>query len=230
MEIAPGLHWVERIWDAKVYVLIEGDRLRLVDAAMPGRADAIWRYLDDLGYPPQAVEEIWLTHGDVDHIGSVAALKARSGARVVAHRLDAPLIEGRADRELGPVPLVGVWQRLSNWAIRRLFRYQPTAVDRPVEEGDELDGWRVVHTPGHTPGSVSFYHPARRIIIVGDAINHKLGRLGAPPRLFTPDMAQARASIRKIAALDFDVCCFGHGPPLTENASQRVQALARRLG
>jgi len=230
MEIAPGLHWVERIWDTKVYVLIEGERLRLVDAATPGRAGAVLRYLADRGYPPQAVAEIWLTHGDVDHIGSVAALKAASGAKVVAHRLDVPLVEGRAERKLGPVPLVGAWQRLSNWAIRHLFRYRPTAVDRPVEDGDDLGGWQVIHTPGHTAGSVSFYHAERGIILVGDAINHKFGRLGAPPRLFTPDMAQAIASIHRIASLDFEICCFGHGPPLMEKADRRVRAFAQRLG
>jgi hypothetical protein len=70
---------------------------------------------------------------------------------------------------------------------------------------------------------------ARKIILVGDALNYKLGRLGAPPRLFTPDMAQAHASVHKIAALDFEVCCFGHGPPLTENAGQQVRAFANSL-
>ena len=225
MEIAPGLHWVERIRDTKVYVLIEGERLRLVDAATPGRARAVWRCLADLGYPPQAVEEIWLTHGDVDHIGSVAALKAASGARVTAHRLDAPLVEGRADREMRVRRL----QPPVNWLVRRVIRYRPVTVDRPVEEGDDLGGWRVVHTPGHTAGSVSFYHPARRVVIVGDALTHKRGRLGLPSLLFTPDRDQAVASIRKIAALDFDICCFGHGPPLTEHARQRVRAFAETL-
>jgi glyoxylase-like metal-dependent hydrolase (beta-lactamase superfamily II) len=229
MEVVPGLHWVERIWDTKVYVLIEDERLVVIDAAMPGRAGALWRHLDSLGYPPEAVDEIWLTHADVDHMGSVAALKERSGAKVIAHQADVPLVEGQADREVGQVRLAGTYQSLFNWAIHRLFRYQPATVDQAVEDEDDLGGWRVVHAPGHTPGSVCFYNPERRIIIVGDALNYKLGRLGAPPRLFTPDMVQAHASVHKIAALDFEVCCFGHGPPLTENAGQRVRAFANTL-
>jgi len=88
MEVVPGLHWVESIWDTKVYLLFEGDRLFIVDAATPGRAGAVWRHLDLLGYPPGAVDEIWITHGDVDHMGSAAALKDGSGAQVVAHRAD----------------------------------------------------------------------------------------------------------------------------------------------
>jgi glyoxylase-like metal-dependent hydrolase (beta-lactamase superfamily II) len=87
----------------------------------------------------------------------------------------------------------------------------------------------VVHTPGHTPGSVCFYQPERKIIIVGDALNFRRGRLGAPPPLFSPDMVKAHASIDKVAALDFEICCFGHGPPLMESAAEQVRAFARSL-
>jgi glyoxylase-like metal-dependent hydrolase (beta-lactamase superfamily II) len=229
MQVVPGVHWVERIWDTKVYALFERDRVVLVDAAMPGRASAVWRYLASHGCSPETVNEIWITHGDIDHIGSVAALKDQSGATLVAHRADVPLLEGQIDRELGALPGAAIYRRLFNWAIRQVFRYQPTSVDRIVDDGDDLGGWHVVHVPGHTAGSVCFFHPERKIIIVGDALNHRRGRLGAPPTMFTPDPAQAQASIKKIAELDFEVCCFGHGPPLIENARQRVQALADSL-
>lgn len=229
MEVVPGLHWVDRIWDTKVYVLIENDRLVVIDAAMPGRAPAIWRFLASLGCPPEAVDEIWITHADIDHMGSVAALKERSGAQVVVHRADVPLVEGTADRELGPLPLAKTRQRLFNWAIRHLFRFRPARVDRAAEDGDDLEGWQVVHVPGHTAGSVCFYHPARELVIVGDALNHRSGRLGTPPPLFSIDMAQAYASVNRIAGLAFETCCFGHGPPLTDCARERVQDLADSL-
>ena len=227
MEVVPGLHWVERIWDTKVYVLVEGERIVIVDAATPGRAGAIWRHLASLGYSPQAADEIWLTHADIDHMGSVAALQAGSGARILAHGADAPLVEGLADRELGPVPLAGTYQRIFNWVVRRVFR--PARVHHALTDGEPLGEWRAIHVPGHTPGSLCFHHPGRGILLVGDALNHRSERLGAPPPMFTPDMEQAYASIRKIAALDFKVCCFGHGPPLLENAQQRVQAFADSL-
>jgi hydroxyacylglutathione hydrolase len=229
MEIVPGLHWVDRIWDTKVYILVEESRVVVVDAAMPGRAQAVWRHLDSIGLPPRDVDEIWLTHGDIDHMGSVAALKERSGARIVAHAADVELVEGKAQRELGPLPLTETFQTVFNWAIKRVLRYQPTEVDQVVEDGDDLGGWRVIHVPGHTPGSVCFYQPERRLIVVGDAINYKRGHLGAPPLIVAPDMIQAHASIRRIAELDFEVCCFGHGPPLVEQAQQRVRAFANSL-
>jgi glyoxylase-like metal-dependent hydrolase (beta-lactamase superfamily II) len=229
MQVVPGLHFVERIWDTKVYVLFETDRLILVDTATPGRAGAVWQQLASMGYAPDAVDEIWLTHADVDHMGSVAALKEGSGAKLVAHVADAPLVDGSAERQLGPVPLAGPFQKVFNWAVRHMFRYQPTTVDRTVKDGDRLGEWHVVHTPGHTPGSVSFYHPERKIILVGDALNHRRGKLGAPPRLYTPDMGQAHRSIAKIAALDVRVCCFGHGPPLLEGTADRLRAFAESL-
>jgi glyoxylase-like metal-dependent hydrolase (beta-lactamase superfamily II) len=227
VEVVPGLHYVERIWDTKVYLLVEGQRVVVIDAAMPGRERAIWRHLDELGYPPQAVEEIWLTHGDVDHMGSVAALRAASGAKVVAHRDDVPLVEGRANRPLGLGRLSDAGERLFNWVVRRI--YQPIRVNNPVVDGDRLGDWLVVHVPGHTAGSVCFYHPGRKIAVVGDAINYKGGRLGAPPRLFSDDLGQARRSIQKLAALDFEACCFGHGPPLVHGAARQVRAFANSL-
>ncbi|MCL7452637.1 MAG: MBL fold metallo-hydrolase [Anaerolineae bacterium] len=227
MEVVPGLHWVERIWDTKVYILVEGDRVVIVDAATPGRAGAVWAHLASLGYSPEAVDEIWLTHADIDHMGSVAALQSDSGAQVVAHRADVPLVEGLSDRQLGPLPLSGAYQRIFNWVVRRMFR--PATVDRAVGDGEALGGWQVVHAPGHTPGSICFHHPSRGILLVGDALNHRRGRLGAPPPMFTSDMGQAHASIRRIAALDFEICCFGHGPPLSVNARERVRAFADSL-
>lgn len=227
MEVVPGLHWVERIWDTKVYLLVEDGRVIIVDAATPGRAGAIWRHLASLGYPPQAVSEIWLTHADIDHMGSLAALQARSGARICAHRADAPLVEGDADRELGPVSLAGTYERIFNWVVHRVFR--PVQVDHALQDGQALGAWQVIHAPGHTPGSVCFHHPGRRILLVGDALNYRHGTLGAPPPLFTPDMDQAYESIQRIAALDFAVCCFGHGPPLLENAQAQVRAFAESL-
>lgn len=229
MEVVPGLHWVERIWDTKVYIWIEDERVVLIDAAMPGRSGAVWRHVESLGFPRNAVDEIWITHGDIDHMGSVAALKAASGASVVSHRADAPLIEGQLARELGPLRFIGAYQRVFDWFVTHVLGYEPASVDHVVEDGDLLGAWQVVHVPGHTPGSVCYHNPERGIAIVGDAVNHRRGRLGAPPHLFTPDMEEARASVRRIATLDFEVCCFGHGPPLLQNARERVQALADSL-
>lgn len=229
MEVVPGLHWVDRIWDTKVYILLETERVIVVDAAMPSRAEHIWLHLASLGYAPEHVDQIWLTHGDIDHMGSVAQLKAQSGAEIVAHSGDAPLVSGERIRGLGSFPLAQGMQRLHNWVVRYALRYEPATVDRTVEDGDTLGEWSVVHVPGHTSGSVCYYHRQRRIAFVGDAVTHRMGRLGIPPSVIDVDARQARASVQTIANLGVDVCCFGHGPPLVKNTQQRLQALAESL-
>jgi glyoxylase-like metal-dependent hydrolase (beta-lactamase superfamily II) len=92
-----------------------------------------------------------------------------------------------------------------------------------------LDGGaRVVHVPGHTPGSIALYVPGRKLLFVGDAAAHTFG-LRPPIGAFTEDHAQARASIRKLAELDFEVACFGHGRPLDREAPHAFRRLAERL-
>ncbi len=67
-------------------------------------------------------------------------------------------------------------------------------------------------------------------MICGDIIDHRRGRLAPPPKPFTADMDQAIASLRRLAKLDFDVLCPGHGPPLVGGADQKVRAMVRALG
>ncbi|MBN1661751.1 MAG: MBL fold metallo-hydrolase [Anaerolineae bacterium] len=229
VEIVPGVHWIERIWDVKVYVLCQENGAVVVDAAMPGRERVIWRHLAALGYGPADLNAVWLTHGDVDHAGSAAALQAESGAEVVAHHADVPMIQGQAGRALGPVPGRHWLERIFDWLVRDVVHYTPAVVDHPVEDGAELGAWSVVHVPGHTAGSICFHHAARGILIVGDAIRHRRGQLAAPPRVLAPYAAAAVDSVTRIAELDFEICCFGHGPPLVRDARARVRALAHRL-
>src|SRR5207253_6183849 len=92
--------------------------------------------------------------------------------------------------------------------------YDPPAMVAEVEDGEALqigDGAVVVHTPGHTPGHISVILPSQRVLIVGDAAGCLLGRVGMPLGMYTEDLDLARDSIRKLAELDFDTACFGHG-------------------
>ncbi len=109
------------------------------------------------------------------------------------------------------------------------------AVERVLHDGDELAGFRVVHTPGHTPGHVIFFRESDRVAIAGDVLVNmsfltlKPG-LREPPPFFSHDAAENRASIRKLAALAPSLVCFGHGPPLarTELLHKLVERMERR--
>ncbi len=221
MEIAPGVHQVEGTgpW-ANVFVVAGENGLSVVDSGMPGYAAAIVRYVEKRGYTAHDVTHILVTHGDIDHVGSLAALKERTGAQVVAHRAEVDIVAGRARRQ--------PQQRWLRPLFRVVNRYRPVRVDRAVEDGDTVGGWRVIHAPGHSPGSVCYYDPDRRLILVGDVLMN-LPRLRRPLAPFTVDPAESVRSIRRIARLDFEVCGFGHGPPLRERASEIVRRFAERL-
>jgi glyoxylase-like metal-dependent hydrolase (beta-lactamase superfamily II) len=228
VEITPNVHLVPGMRGANVYLLL-GSTLALVDAGMPGSEETILSYIRSLDLADGDLARIVLTHHHLDHVGGVAAIKERTSARVLAHAGDAPFMSG----ERPPPPA----QRR---AMRALFRLvapimpsaKPVPVDVTVEDGDHLDllgGATVVHVPGHTPGCIALHFPSERLLICGDVIDHRGSRLRPPPKRFTSDMDQAIASLRRLAELEFDVLCPGHGAPLVGGADEGVRAMVRAL-
>jgi glyoxylase-like metal-dependent hydrolase (beta-lactamase superfamily II) len=104
-------------------------------------------------------------------------------------------------------------------------------IDRELDDGDELafgGGALAVALPGHTPGSTGFYLPGPRVLFAGDtAARGPDGQV--MPGVFNTDRAQAAASFRRLAGLDTDIACFGHGEPVTQDAAAQLQAAARQL-
>jgi len=228
MEIIPNLHRIPGMRGANVYLLL-GETLTLVDTGMPGSEEAILDYIECLGRDAGDLARILITHHHLDHVGSLAALKARTPAQAVAHPGDAPFVSGE---QSAPLP--------NSAGLRLLFRLmapfmpaaEPAAVDATLQDGDHialLNGAIVVHVPGHTPGSIALHFPTERLLICGDVIDNRRGRLGPPPRAFTADTDQAIASLRRLADLDFDVLCPGHGAPLTGGAGEQVRAMVQEL-
>jgi len=99
---------------------------------------------------------------------------------------------------------------------------------RPVSEGDEIFGLRIIETPGHTPGHVSVYDPASKVLVAGDALITTFGLAGSDPH-YTDDAAKAAASVKKLAALDVAAILPGHGAPLTSGAAAHLRSLAATL-
>ena len=88
-----------------------------------------------------------------------------------------------------------------------------------------LAGLRVIHTPGHTPGSISLFSPQNKLLIVGDALNGRGQTLRLPPKLASTDLTQAVDSVKGMARLDFDILCLGHNPTFTEAIGSKMQEL-----
>jgi glyoxylase-like metal-dependent hydrolase (beta-lactamase superfamily II) len=227
--VVPDVFLIEGLRGANVYLLVSGDRLTLVDSGMATDAEPIAAELQGAGYPPPELDSVLLTHAHGDHTGGAVALARLSGAQVVAHRDEVPYVEGSRS-----VPADSPIQRALNWLSDRvMFRGSRCPVDRAVEDGDVIDvigGIRVIHTPGHTPGSMSLYQPERGILFCGDALFNANPMSGSPGlrlpiRLFTTDNAEARRSLAKLSSLGVEVLCCGHGDPIVEGAQERMRAL-----
>ncbi|GAA1040612.1 hypothetical protein GCM10009557_62370 [Virgisporangium ochraceum] len=96
---------------------------------------------------------------------------------------------------------------------------------KPVGDGDEIFGLRIIGTPGHTAGHIAVFDPSTGVLAAGDALRTTQGLAGPDPRN-TADMTQAAASVRKMAALDVRVILPGHGAPLTTGAAEALAKLA----
>jgi glyoxylase-like metal-dependent hydrolase (beta-lactamase superfamily II) len=227
MEIIPNVHRVPGLKRANAYLLL-GETVALVDTGLPGDADAILSTLSELGQSPADLTRIILTHHHADHTGSLARLRKKTGAQVLAHPADAPYISGETAQPLPSHPLIGLLFGL----VGGRRRLEPIPVEVPLQDGDRLDsleGATVVHMPGHTPGSIALHFPAERLLITGDAVIVRRGRPALPPRFFSQDPEQAAASIRRLVPLGAQTLCAGHGDPVVGAAAGQLQAIIEKL-
>jgi glyoxylase-like metal-dependent hydrolase (beta-lactamase superfamily II) len=153
-----------------------------------------------------------LTHVHPDHQGSARAVCDRFRVPLACHEADAAVMEGRA-------PFVPNSRILR--LGERVWAGPPVRVGRVLRDGDTVAGFRVVHTPGHTPGHVVFFREADRVAVAGDLLvnisflTFQEG-LRVTPRFFSADPRQNLHSILALHRLRPRVVCFGHGPPLFE--------------
>ena len=206
------------------YLLETAGGLTLIDTGFPRDTAKIIRGIVSIGRQPHDVRHILLTHAHPDHIGGAAALREASGAQVHAHRIDAPIVEtGGPFRPLTSAP--GLRNRIVVSILRHVMkRVAPCRVDHHLEDGVlvPFDPDLVpIRIPGHCAGQVALHwHRDGGVLFVADAcINRKSMVLAAAQE----DVAEARRSLEKIARLSFASACFGHGPPILENADRQFK-------
>lgn len=224
MEVIPNIHKVDGLRGSNAYLVSDQEGLILIDTGMPGNAQKIIDYVNSINRKPSEITRIVLTHCHMDHVGSVQELKGLTNAKVAIHREDAPFLAGEKSLP-SPKGAVGVAFK----AFSPFVKTKPVQPDILLEEGDRVGGMTVVHTPGHTPGSIALYDPEKKLIFIGDTMRYQYGKLTGPPEQFTPDMSEALRSIKKVSLMEFDVMLSGHGDPLLSNASQMVKDLCNSL-
>jgi glyoxylase-like metal-dependent hydrolase (beta-lactamase superfamily II) len=216
MQITPHIHQIPGV-EANSYLLVDSDGLTLIDTGIPGSHKKILKHLAELGHAPTDIKHILITHADMDHIGGLAALKADCGARLYANKLEAEAIaSGQASRPIVPK---NVFFRLIFGLANRLMKATPATIDEHLEDGQTLPmlgGLRVLGTPGHTPGHLSFFAESEGVLFSGDSVIANKGGLQNSRPPVTWDKDQARVSAHKQANLKPRVVCPGHGPVVTE--------------
>lgn len=200
----------------------------LVDGGQPGMFPLLARGLRRAGITPRDVGLIVLTHGHWDHVGCAAKAKALTGAKLAMHASE----RERMERNLKVMPpgrtaWGSVLSRVIAGTLMAWARIEPATVDVPIpDDGLSLQEWgidgRIVHTPGHSPGSVSV------LLAGGDALVGDLAmsmfplRLGPGLPIFAEDPTRLRASIERLLSLGAKRIHPAHGRPFSASVLEKA--------
>ena len=219
MEIAPGAHAVRLL---NVYAfLVDEPQLTLIDAGLIGSGGRVQRHIERLGRSLDDLARIICTHAHPDHIGGVRELAGERDVEVLMHPAD---LDG-----LSVTLRDAVANRNRGQLIAYFTRHPGEAT--PVTDGQVLPilgGLRVVHTPGHTPGSICLYAERHKLLFVGDTLQVIRGKVTFASTVFSEDLPLARSSVARMAALDVETIAFSHYPPWRAGANRVLRALADR--
>jgi glyoxylase-like metal-dependent hydrolase (beta-lactamase superfamily II) len=235
-DVAPGIHRVENAYTN--WYLVEADgALTVVDAGVPSSWRSLVQAVNALGRSPGDIQALILTHAHFDHIGIAERMRRELEVPVHVHENDVPLTKQPRlyshERRRLPyyatqpqaLPVVAALLRSGAFwptPIRQVHRFTDGTLDVPGSP-------RIVATPGHTIGHVSFHFPDRETVIAGDAVvtfDPYVAERG--PRIVsraaTADAERARASLDALAETGAKTVLTGHGEPWTEGA----EAIAER--
>lgn len=195
--------------------LVIADVPTIIDTGTPGAAGKLLAAAEKAGLQPRDIQRIIVTHRHADHAGNAGELARATGAGVHVPAAEERYFAGGVEQPK-PQPVTPLGQALVPyvkvalpWALDRV-EVQPTLAD-----GAMIGPFQVVATPGHTDGHVSLLWPERGILFTGDAAAN-ITRVGQHPAADDPE--QARRSFERLAGLEFEAACFGHGRTITGKA------------
>ncbi len=186
--------------------LILGDEIVLVDAGM--NSQDLVRNIENVGVKLPDIDYVVNTHCHFDHIRYNNDLRLAAGSlRFAAHKEDAPYIR-TAD------PAYTVSKYIAN-------NLKPSQVDLQLNEGGTIGGYEVIHTPGHTKGSICLLNRAAGILITGDTIFAQgfTGRTDLPGG----SQEQLKDSLKKLEKFDLEKVLPGHQEPVLKDANENIK-------
>ena len=242
--VAPGVWRLKDIF-VNVYIIQnrEGTEWVLVDAGLKSTAAKLRSLVTELFGSGSAPKAIVMTHAHFDHRGSLLELAGDWGVPVYCHHMEKPYLTGKASYP-PPDPSVG-------GGAMALFSFVypkgPINAEQHLRElpadgtVPELEDWRWIHTPGHTPGHISLFREKDGVLIAGDAFVTTMQEsllavatqkryVCGPPKYFTPDWGAAARSVKELAALEPNVITTGHGHAMYgDEARKELHKLAREF-
>ena len=221
MEVADGIYEFSGV--SNFYIVLDKE-IFVVDTGMPGNADKIIKYLEkELHHEPKDIKTIVITHHHFDHTGSLDKLKMITGAKVAISGEDAEYLTDEKSQAGSAlmVPLI----KLLNF----IYRIKPVNPDIILQEGDHVGDYQVIHTPGHTPGSICLYNPINKVIFTGDNLQYANGKIKGPGSRLIPEPEQYKKSIEKLGELDIEVILTGHGKPVTSDTNKKLDEYINKL-
>lgn len=232
MRLAPSLHRIGSDY-VNCYLVEDSSGVTLIDAGLPGLWDDFVQELDVMGRSLDDVRGLVLTHGDSDHIGFAERLRKSTGVPVYVHA-------GDADRARGNDKSNGSWGRVKIGPVTRFLWYatrkgalriKPVGEVTTFTDGETLPlpgSPRIIHVPGHSPGSVAIHVPSVDAVFMGDAMTtgHVLtGAKGPLPAPFTLQPEEAINSLAKLDEISATWVLPGHGAPWDDGLSEALQLI-----
>ena len=209
-----------------MYLFADEDGWTLVDTGTPKKQNLVFDTLTELGESPAALKRIIITHTDIDHTGSLAAIQSKTGASVFASKETKPyLLTGKT-----PEHMPALMQKFVN----TFMKFKPITEDciQLVADGDKLPflgGLEVIQTFGHTMEHYSFYSPVTGVLFAGDALGTRNGRIQSSPKAVTADRDLATQSAIKLLEMAPATLACGHGVPLSNFSTKEIMVLFNQL-
>lgn len=221
--LAPGVWRIPLIGDyVNGFMLRDDDgQVTLIDMGVASSGKKVIAALESIGSGASDVTRLMLTHCHPDHAGGAAYVSEKTGRPVDIHAEDADYVRSGTQPPHDQTIFLG-----------RLVDRLPAPKLARVTVGEELSdgqvvpfagGIRVVHTPGHSPGHVSYLHESSGTLITGDAIFNVLGRRW-PMKFLCTSFAMTKQTAHQLGELDYSVAAFTHGPEITERPREAIRA------
>jgi glyoxylase-like metal-dependent hydrolase (beta-lactamase superfamily II) len=224
--IAPGAYRVN-LGGVAVFLIDASDGVTIIDAGQPGKVEKIMSGIRSIGKTPPDVNNVVITHYHNDHVGSLSELAESVRAKVWVPKGDADIIkDGGRPPQLDHRGMLGTL--LSR--VIKMVEQSPNSIDHEVVGGEEIPvagGIRVLDSPGHTAGHVSYLWPQHGgVLFAGDAASNIIGQLDVMP--VCEDFSTAETSFVALSGEDFNAAGFGHGKPIVSGAASAFRRVAAR--